>query len=329
MFDSGVGGLTVLGALMSALPHERFVYLGDTARVPYGSKPLDMVTGFADEIAAELTERDVKAIVIACNTASAACLPALAQNSAVPVWGVVEPGVSAALSAMSDGGVVGVLGTASTVAARVYQDRLEAAGVTTWSRACPMFVPLVEEGLHDSEIARLVVDHYLDDRPELAAVILGCTHYPLLKPVLRETLGAEVPLIDSSEAVASFVAGQLSSLGLLTADATGRAAAPEPASATAGASTTATTTTTATATGSDERLEYLVTGDVDVFLHTAVKLGGPLATASHVDLRRPLPARVAVQGATLPPAPDPAPTTASSVSRSQLPVLAAATTGAA
>ena len=271
---------------MSALPHERFVYLGDTARVPYGSKPLAMVREFAAEITAELLARDVKAIVIACNTASAASLPELAKRCTVPVWGVVEPGVAAALRALTDapgandayedsgrsgataasGGVeqvIGVLGTAATIEARVYQDRLEAAGASTWARACPLFVPLVEEGLQDSEIANLVVDHYLGGRPRLASLILGCTHYPLLKPALRAALGDGVELVDSSEAVAAFVSTELARLGLLNGYSPANSAADR---------------LTAPAT----RLEYLVTGDVDVFLHTAGRLGGPRAPASRV-----------------------------------------------
>lgn len=259
MFDSGVGGLTVLTALMRAMPHERFVYLGDTARLPYGSKPLDTVRGFASEIVEELLARDVKAIVIACNTASAASLPELSEACPVPVWGVIEPGVAAALAAVAGGPdrTIGVLGTAATIHARVYQDRLESGGAATWAKACSMFVPLVEEGLHDSEIADLVVDHYLGDRPELGAVILGCTHYPLLKPALRRALGDDVELIDSSEAVAAFVAARLASLGLL--------AYPH-------------------GVERPGAVEYLVTGDVDVFLHTTRRLGGPPAAASHVAL---------------------------------------------
>lgn len=257
---------------MAALPQERFVYLGDTARVPYGSKPLAMVREFAAEITAELLGRDVKAMVIACNTASAASLPELARRTAVPLWGVVEPGVNAALVALEqssaagttadDASVIGVLGTDATVAARVYQERLEAAGVGTWSRACPLFVPLVEEGLQDSDIARLVVDHYLADRPRLAALILGCTHYPLLKRTLRTVLGDDVPLIDSSQAVATVVATELARLGLLHQPQPGTALPTPPA----------------------DRLEYLVTGDVDVFRHGVERLGGPQAPASRVHM---------------------------------------------
>ncbi len=256
VFDSGVGGLTVLGALRRALPHESFVYLGDTARLPYGSKPLDMVKGFAEEIVAELVGRGVKGVVVACNTASAAALPGLGDRSPVPLWGVIEPGVSAALRA-SQGGKVGVLGTVATVGARVYQDRLEAAGVSTWSRACPLFVPIVEEGLSEgsgSEIAMLVASHYLQDRPELEALILGCTHYPALKKVLRRVVGTDLPLIDSADEVAAVVARDLSTFGL---DAPGRV------------------------TG---EVHYLVTGDVPTFMHSARVFGVPTGTSEHVDV---------------------------------------------
>jgi glutamate racemase len=252
--------LTVLNALMATLPDERFVYLGDTARLPYGSKPLEMVRGFASEIAFELLGRGVKAIVIACNTASAASLPGLASTVSVPVWGVIEPGVDAALASVSRGGTwgrVAVLGTEATIRARAYQDRLEAAGVGTWSRACPLFVPIVEEGVSDSTIARLVADHYLHDRPAVDAVILGCTHYPLLKPVLREVLGPDVVLIDSSEVVARVVAAGLDERGLL------HPAGLQPQA---------------------DRLTYLVTGDVGAFMHTALRLGGVDAPAARIDL---------------------------------------------
>lgn len=258
VFDSGVGGLTVLTALRAALPDETFIYLGDTARVPYGSKPLGMVRGFAAEIVAELVDRGVKGIVVACNTASAAALPGLASTATVPLWGVVEPGVEAALRA-SPGGRVGVLGTVGTVGARVYQDRLEAAGRATWGRACPLFVPLVEEGLavgEGTEIARLVARHYLADRPELDALILGCTHYPALKGVLRSVLGDELPLIDSAAEVAAVVARDLAAMGLTA-----------PRGRTGGAA-------------------YLVTGDVTTFAHSARVLGVTGVVAEHLDVAR-------------------------------------------
>lgn len=277
MFDSGVGGLTVLEALMAALPHERFVYLGDTARVPYGSKPLEMVKGFAYQIAETLLSLPSKALVIACNTASAAALPHLADDLDVPVWGVVEPGVEAALLRTKQGGRVAVLGTTATVTARVYQDRLEAAGREVWSTACPLFVPIVEEGISDSHIARLVAEHYLAHRPELDAAILGCTHYPLLKPVLGELFGEGVALIDSSQAVAERVARDLAALGLAREAGPGEDVVGGPSA----------------------RVDYLVTGDVGTFVHVGSRLLSPLlggadsglasgsARAAHIELKAP------------------------------------------
>ena len=262
VFDSGVGGLSVLSALVRRLPHEDFVYLGDTARLPYGSKPAAMVRGFAYELAAELVERGAKAIVVACNSAATASLPDLAVAAPVPVWGVVEPGVSAALAAHT-GGPVGVLGTHRTIATGSYQARLAAAGVDAWARACPLFVPIVEEGVADGEIAELVARHYLADRPaDLRTVILGCTHYPALVPILRSVLGPEVTLVDSATATADVVADGLERLGLA------RRGAP--------------------AAG---RVLQLVTGDVESYCHVAAILGGPAGDVRH--LRLPLTPRPA------------------------------------
>ncbi len=251
VFDSGVGGLTVLNALVRALPGESFVYLGDTARVPYGSKPIDMVRAFAREISEALLERGVKGIVIACNTASAASLPELADALSVPVWGVIEPGVEAALAA--GGGTIGVLGTRNTILARVYQDRLEARGAVTWARACPLFVPIVEEGISDSAIAHLVAEHYLADRPALDTVILGCTHYPALAGTLADVLGPEVRLVDSAESTARVVARDLGTMGLARSAGSGG-------------------------------VQHLVTGDLASYRHTAHILGGPDGPVERVTL---------------------------------------------
>lgn len=254
VFDSGVGGLTVVNALRRALPQESLLYLGDTARVPYGSKPLEMVRGFARQISAHLLQRGVKGIVIACNTASAASLPALADELPVPVWGVVQPGVDTAL-ATTRGGRVGVLGTVGTIHARVYQDRLEAAGAATWGKACPLFVPIVEEGISDTRIAEMIAEYYLRERPaEIDTVILGCTHYPALARTLQKVLGDGVMLVDSAESTAAVVARDLRSLGLT---------AP---------------------LGSPAGVVHLVTGDVAAYLHTAAVLGGPDGPAEHVSL---------------------------------------------
>jgi len=262
VFDSGVGGLSVLSALVRRLPHEDFVYLGDTARLPYGSKPAAMVRGFAFELAAELVDRGVKAIVVACNSAATASLPDLASAAPVPVWGVVEPGVSAALAAHT-GGPVGVLGTHRTIAAGSYQAHLAAAGIDAWARACPLFVPIVEEGVADGEIAELVARHYLADRPaDLRTVILGCTHYPALVPTLRTVLGPAVALIDGANATAEVVADGLARLGLA------RPAAPAPG-----------------------RVLQLVTGDLESYRHVAAILGGPAGDV--LPLRLPLTPRKA------------------------------------
>ena len=188
VFDSGVGGLTVLQALRSRMPHRDFVYLGDTARVPYGRKPPDMVVEFASGIARFLCGMGVELLVVACNTASAVALPGLAQSCPVPVWGVIDPGVEAATRATRSGHV-GVIGTKATIASGAYQKRLEQQGLRVWAQACPMLVHLVEEGLADSPEAELLVAHYLSGRPQIDTLVLGCTHYPLLRTVLRRVAG--------------------------------------------------------------------------------------------------------------------------------------------
>ncbi len=251
VFDSGVGGLTVLKELVKSLPNENFIYLGDTARVPYGSKPLEMVRGFAKEISLELISRGVKGIVIACNTASSASLPELAKELPVPVWGVVDPGIEAAKRISQ--GKVGLLATPGTIKTRSYQDRLEQAGLQVWAKACPLFVPIVEEGISDGAIARLVAEHYLADRPELDTVILGCTHYPALKGILQSVLG-NVNLVDSAEEVARFVARDLKSMQLLNTKKT------------------------------LGQTQHLVSGDVASYLHTARVLSGPQGSVERIHL---------------------------------------------
>jgi glutamate racemase len=223
VFDSGVGGLTVLKALRERLPGEDFIYLGDTARLPYGRKPASMVRDFATQISSFLLDQGVKAIVMACNTASSCALAPegdLVSRLSVPLWGVIEPGIRAA-EHVSNHGRVGVLGTKGTIASRAYQSRLEAHGFEVWARACPMFVPLVEEGLADSDEARLLVRHYLQDRPELDAVILGCTHYPVLKDVIAAELGPDVAIVDSASVTAQVVAHDLERAGALNPRKTG------------------------------------------------------------------------------------------------------------
>ena len=243
VFDSGVGGLTVLKALRARLPGHDFIYFADTARVPYGRKPREMVTQFAYQIAQFLLEKDVRGIVIACNTASAAALPELANQTPVPVWGVIEPGVEAALR-VTRSGRVGVIGTRGAIASGAYQQRLAAHGLSVWARACPMFVHLVEEGLAESAEAELLAHHYLDDRPRVDTMILGCTHYPVLKPVLRSVLGPEVELVSSDEVTAETVRA-----ALFAEDARDNG-------------------------GSPGRVLHYVTGDPLAYRHTAAVIGG-------------------------------------------------------
>jgi len=204
VFDSGVGGLTVLQALRRQMPHRDFLYLGDTARVPYGRKPPEMVVEFALGIADFLCGLGVEGLVVACNTASAVALPKMADQCAVPVWGVIDPGVEAVTRATRTGRV-GVIGTQGTIASGAYQRRLESQGLRVWAKACPMLVHAVEEGLADSPEAELLVRHYLSGRPDLDTLVLGCTHYPLLKPVIQRSVGNGVTLVDSAEVTAERV----------------------------------------------------------------------------------------------------------------------------
>ena len=216
IFDSGVGGLTVYRALHDRLPGERFVYLGDTARVPYGTKSLRTVERYAVENARFLAARGVKLLVVACNTASALALPAVSAGVSVPVVGVIEPGARAAVEASAGKGL-GVIATEATVQSGAYRRAIHrlAPGVEVVERACPLFVALAEEGWAETEVARAVAAEYLRDlRGRVDALVLGCTHYPILRRVIGETLGAGVRLIDSGEAAARVVEALLEREGL-------------------------------------------------------------------------------------------------------------------
>lgn len=209
VFDSGIGGLTVAHEIMRQLPNESIIYFGDTARVPYGPKSPDTVRRYSREIAGFLRAQDVKAIVIACNTATAHALPVLQEELSVPVIGVVEPGARAAVrvSGGADGRHIGVIGTVGTVRSGAYErailDLDPDARITV--RACPLLVPLVEEGWIDHPATRLVAQEYLEPlvKEKISALVLGCTHYPLLKPLLCRVLGPEVALIDSAAETAA------------------------------------------------------------------------------------------------------------------------------
>jgi glutamate racemase len=208
IFDSGVGGLTVYRALHERLPTERYVYLGDTARVPYGTKSLSTVERYGIENARFLESRGMKLLVVACNTASALALPAIRRSVSVPVVGMIEPGAAAAVRE-SAGGRVGVIATESTVKSGAYSSAVAALApeLKVTERACPLFVSLAEEGWAESDVARAVAEEYLRELREkdVSAVVLGCTHYPILRRVIQEAVGADVKLIDSGEAAAEVV----------------------------------------------------------------------------------------------------------------------------
>ena len=206
VFDSGLGGLTVAHAIMRALPAESLVYFGDTARVPYGPKSPETVRRYSAEIGFYLLEQGVKAIVVACNTATAHALPALRDELPVPVIGVVDPGARAAVQA-SRSGRIGVIATEGTIRSGAYVRAIHAASPASQvtALACPLFVPLVEEGWTEHDATRLVAREYLAPfmHGEVDTLVLGCTHYPLLKPLIREVVGAGVRLIDSAEETAA------------------------------------------------------------------------------------------------------------------------------
>ena len=209
VFDSGVGGLTVAAALARALPGESILYLGDTARLPYGTKSPETVVRYTQANVDFLAARGVKAVVVACNTASALALDRLATD--LPVWGVVEPGAARAAEACR--GRVGVIATEATVLSDAYGRALRRRRpeLEIVSRACPLLVPLVEEGWLDDPVTEAVARRYL--APLLAAeidtLVLGCTHYPLLVPLLERLVGARVALVDSAAAVAEQVEREL------------------------------------------------------------------------------------------------------------------------
>jgi len=215
VFDSGIGGLTVLRALRERLPHESTVYLGDTARVPYGTKGAATVIHFAAQALDHLIHRGVKAVVIACNTASAVAIEDLTRRTHLPVMGVIEPGVEAALAVTR--GRVGVIGTLATVGSDRYGQLLRAArpGIEVIGQPCPLFVPLAEEGWTDHPITRSVAEEYLHGLREsgVDTLILGCTHYPLLKPAIGEVMGPGTTLVDSAVVLAESMAEHLATTG--------------------------------------------------------------------------------------------------------------------
>ncbi len=217
VFDSGIGGLTVVREILRQLPSEHVVYFGDSARVPYGSKSPATVTRFSIENTHFLLRQGVKFIVVACNTASAVAIDTLSRRFEVPLIGVIEPGAAEAIQRTRNG-KIGVIGTSGTIQSQAYVRAIEAIDrrVGVEGAACPLFVPLAEEGWIDGEIPRRVAETYLLPLIEkgIDTAILGCTHYPILRPVIAEVMGSGITLIDTAEATVRAAGERLESLGL-------------------------------------------------------------------------------------------------------------------
>jgi glutamate racemase len=201
VFDSGIGGLTVVKALREVLPSENIFYLGDTARVPYGNKSAETVERYALELAKMLIAENAKLIVVACNTVSSVAIPKLRANVSVPVIGVIEPGANAAI-AMTRNRHVGVIGTRATIRSGAYENALRALNihVRVTSVACPLLVPLIEEGLLDDKLTDLTIERYLNPvaADGIDTLVLGCTHYPLLTNAIARSLGDKIQIVDSA-----------------------------------------------------------------------------------------------------------------------------------
>jgi glutamate racemase len=264
VFDSGFGGLTVLKALLELVPDADYLYFGDTARLPYGSKSVETVARYAVEAANFLEQRGAQLLVIACNTATALALDKITTASGVPVIGVVEPGAEGASAASKSRKAV-VIGTEATVSSHAYLKALESRGIQAREKACPLLVPLVEEGWIDHPVTELIAGIYLDevfgDAFESADVlVLGCTHYPLLKPILMRAAPANVTIVDSAESTAQVVRDLLRSTPLPIASEEERRKSP--------------------------RLKFFATDSVEKFRRLGTRfLGRPIEDVEHVDLK--------------------------------------------
>lgn len=224
IFDSGIGGLTVVREVAKLLPSESIVYLGDTARLPYGTKSRETVVKYSCKNADFLVSKGVKFVIAACNTASAHSMEVLSDKLPVPVLGVIEPGAKKAAS-ITKNGKIGVIATPSTIRSGAYERALgsENLSLEVFSQPCPLFVPLAEEGLHEGEIVASVALNYLNPFKEkgIETIILGCTHYPLLKKTISEVVGEKTALVDSAEETAREAAAVLKRNGLLEANGDG------------------------------------------------------------------------------------------------------------
>jgi glutamate racemase len=213
VFDSGVGGLTVAKEIIKRLPHENLIYLGDTARVPYGTKSSRTVIAYSKGNASFLVSKGIKLLVVACNTASSVSLPPLSDELNIPVIGVIEPGARKA-AGITKTGKVGVIGTYSTIRSNAYKNALEriSPGIEVFSKPCPLFVGLADEGWTEGAITELIARQYLSDLKEtgIDVLVLGCTHYPLLKYVIQNTVGEGITLVDSAQETALEIESVLS-----------------------------------------------------------------------------------------------------------------------
>jgi len=264
VFDSGVGGLTVLKALLEVIPDADYVYFGDTARLPYGSKSAETVSKYAIEASRYLEQHGAQMLVIACNTATALALDGIIKGVGIPVVGVVEPGAEQAAGQTSKRKAV-VLGTEATISSHAYRKALESRDVEAREKACPLFVPLVEEGWIDhpvtEQVARIYLGEAFGDGYESADVlVLGCTHYPLLRPLLRRVVPDQVAIIDSAESTAQAVAKLMRRLPLVDREKPERRHLP--------------------------RLKFFATDSVEKFRSLGTRfLGQPVDDVQHVDLK--------------------------------------------
>lgn len=216
VFDSGIGGLTIVKEIVHQLPNESIIYIGDTARVPYGTRGKAVIKKFALDLVNFLLKKEVKFLVIACNTISAICLDEIKRISPVPVLGVIKPAADLALKSTKNK-IVGVIGTSATISSKIYEKHL-GKKVKVVSSACPLFVPLIEEGFINHHSTKLIAKEYLNEISQSLAdiLILGCTHYPILKEVIQDIVGKKVTLIDSAQPSAMELKSQLLERGILS-----------------------------------------------------------------------------------------------------------------
>lgn len=218
IFDSGIGGLTVTKEIVRQLPEESIIYLGDTARVPYGTRSKEVVTKFALELVNFLLKKKVKFLVVACNTISATCLDEIIKISPVPVLGVIEPTIAAAVKKTKQN-KIGVIGTTGTISSKAYEQKIHKINskIKVLSQACPLFVPLAEDGI-SNQATKLIADGYLKQLKNkgIDTLILGCTHYPVLQKIIQESIGKKVQLIDSAKPTAEKLKQLLEEKNLLS-----------------------------------------------------------------------------------------------------------------